>query len=148
MRSLTFVVPGPPRGAQRHRVGQGRRMYHTAEHMQAEAQITALACVAQAKSGGLRRWMLDGPVQLTLTAWFRRPERLRRKKDRGNELLRYTGKPDADNLSKVYMDALTKAGVWTDDTMVAELIVRRWYLPLDAAGQDVGDERVEVDIAG
>jgi Holliday junction resolvase RusA-like endonuclease len=39
----------------------------------------------------------------------------------------FTGKPDADNLAKAVMDALTSLGVWTDDSLVVTLIARKRY---------------------
>lgn len=39
----------------------------------------------------------------------------------------FAGKPDADNLAKAVMDALTTLGVWTDDALVVTLIVRKRY---------------------
>jgi Holliday junction resolvase RusA-like endonuclease len=36
-------------------------------------------------------------------------------------------KPDVDNYAKGILDAMTKAGVWTDDSLVSDLIVsKRW----------------------
>lgn len=39
----------------------------------------------------------------------------------------HTGTPDADNLAKAIMDALTQLRVWKDDAQVAHLIVRKLY---------------------
>ena len=36
-----------------------------------------------------------------------------------------TYKPDADNLAKLVLDALTKAGAWDDDAQVTTLIVNK-----------------------
>lgn len=50
-----------------------------------------------------------GPVKVTIEAYF--PNEIRR---------------DLDNLPKAIMDSLTKAGVWSDDSLVEDLrIVRR-----------------------
>jgi Holliday junction resolvase RusA-like endonuclease len=138
---VKFTVNGPPAGAERHRVGQGRRMYHTDKYVNHQQHIALLAVAA-----GVRA-LPEGPVYLRLTAWFVRPQkRLRRVMDRGVPAY-YRGKPDADNLAKLYMDALTQAGAWRDDTQVAMLRVVRRYLDLDAMGTDVGRERVEVHLS-
>jgi Holliday junction resolvase RusA-like endonuclease len=135
---LKFVVNGAPAGAERHRVGQGRRMYHTSKHVTEQERIALVA-----RAAGVRA-LPEGPVYLRLTAWFARPQkRLRRVMDRGVPAY-YRGKPDADNLAKLYMDALTYAGAWPDDTQVAMLRVVRRYLDLDLMGTDIGRERVEV----
>jgi len=39
----------------------------------------------------------------------------------------HTGTPDADNLAKAVMDALTQLGIWKDDAFVADLRVRKFY---------------------
>lgn len=53
------------------------------------------------------------------------------KPDRGlkpDAPLWHTGKPDADNLAKAVLDALTQLGAfWRDDSQVARLAVRKGY---------------------
>ena len=69
-----------------------------------------------------------------LTGWFyvgvrfefRRPQRLLTKKNQ--DVVRYTGKPDLDNLAKAVLDVLTMAGFWLDDSQVARLHVEKWYV--------------------
>jgi Holliday junction resolvase RusA-like endonuclease len=39
----------------------------------------------------------------------------------------FTRKPDADNLAKAVMDAMTAIGVWRDDDQVTDLIVRKRF---------------------
>ena len=40
-----------------------------------------------------------------------------------------------DNLAKSVMDALTSAGIWTDDALVETLVVRkRWAVPGEIEG--------------
>ena len=39
----------------------------------------------------------------------------------------FTGKPDADNLAKAVLDALTVLAVWKDDALVAELYISKKY---------------------
>jgi Holliday junction resolvase RusA-like endonuclease len=72
---------------------------------------------------------LEGPVRLTIHANMPRPP----AHVRANGLLKHwapkwhTGKPDADNLAKAIMDALTAVGIWKDDTQVAVLLVTKRY---------------------
>lgn len=141
---LEFTVPGAPQGARRVRAfvrGKHAAVHPDDRHIQAEAYIRVAA--VQAWQG---RPALDCAVELVVTCWWSRPARLRRKRDRGDGPLPYTGKPDADNVAKLVMDAMTKAGVWRDDTRVSDLVVRRRYLGLDADGNDVGVERVDVKL--
>jgi Holliday junction resolvase RusA-like endonuclease len=44
-------------------------------------------------------------------------------------VLSKTTKPDADNLLKPVMDALTKIGVWVDDSLVDTDGVERFWTP-------------------
>ena len=39
----------------------------------------------------------------------------------------HVAKPDADNAAKAVLDALTTVGLWTDDAIVAELVVTKRY---------------------
>jgi len=46
-------------------------------------------------------------------------------------------KPDADNLLKPIMDALSEAGLWTDDNQVDRIFLQKWRCP-------IGQERAEI----
>jgi Holliday junction resolvase RusA-like endonuclease len=139
---LVMTAHGKPKGAQRHRAfrrGAHLVMAHAPDHLDAEERIRRTA--AEAWQG---RQPIDVPVVVEIGTWHARPKALCRKRDHGARPSPYMGKPDADNVAKLVMDALTKAGVWTDDTRVADLVVRRRYLGLDEAGLPEGVERVEV----
>lgn len=139
---LRFVVPGSPQGARRHRTASrgGRAVaYHGKDHVLAERDV-----VTAAREAAGRALLCDGPVSVHIRAWFARPQRLMRKKDRGTGALPYTGKPDADNVAKLVMDGLTKAGAWRDDTQVSTLVVERLYVGLLPDGQPAREPRVEV----
>lgn len=139
-QSLAFVVYGTPQGAARHRSTKTGRQYKQDSHVEAEERVRRAA--AEAWAG---RPPLDVPVRVEITTWHARPGRLRTAKRWANDGTRpYVGKPDADNVAKLILDGMTKAGVWVDDTRVAELLVRRMYLPLDAERLPVGVERVGV----
>jgi Holliday junction resolvase RusA-like endonuclease len=49
-------------------------------------------------------------------------------------------KPDADNLLKPIMDALSEAGIWTDDNQVDRIFLQKWRCPR-------GSERVDIVIS-
>lgn len=148
--ALEVVVVGKPRGAKRPHVTRNRHtgdvLVLTADsHVEHEERIRMAAELAQ--GGPLGAWQpLEGIVAVELTAWFTRPGKLRRVKDRGSPPMPYRGKPDADNIGKLAMDALTRAGTYRDDTQVADLVVRRRYLALDLEGNDVGLERTEIRV--
>lgn len=61
--------------------------------------------------------VLDEPVGLVLEIVCKRPKKITRSTPVG----------DIDNLTKAVMDAITAAGVWTDDDLVAELQVIKRY---------------------
>lgn len=135
---------GRPRGAMRHRTGTrgGRAMaYHDPRHTSEEAAIAAL--LRGAMPAG---WSVDGPWRLALVSWVARPARLKRKADRGTGPIWHPGKPDADNIAKIVMDAATKAAVWRDDSYCCQLSVERWYLGLGSDGLEIGLPRVEIRI--
>jgi Holliday junction resolvase RusA-like endonuclease len=67
---------------------------------------------------------LEGPLRLMLRFYFPRPKYHAKME----ELPHYkTSKPDADNLAKTVMDAMTSAGYWKDDNQVAVLRVCKFY---------------------
>lgn len=150
MLLLSISVPGKPQGAKRHRAARrGSRVvtFHDADHLDAEERIRRVAAHAwHGSTHPADRPPLDRPVAIEITTWHARPARMRRRKDAGSWPVPYTGKPDADNVAKLVMDALTKAGVWTDDTRVADLVVRRRYLALGADCLPIGVERVEIRV--
>lgn len=147
--SLTFTVYGKPEGWARARVstrGARPRIFNDPKTEAAEERVRAAAVRAVRDfdaSGRPLAWKCA--VSVTIWAYFPRPMRLRRKKDRGTLAL-YTGKPDADNIAKAVLDGLTRAGIYHDDTQVADLTVRRRYLELDDEGQEVEVPRVVVTV--
>lgn len=125
---LQVDVPGLLVGKSRPRV-TNRGTFMPKKHRDYLAQATTVI------AAHWRRPTLDAPVALWVLAWFRRPERLTRRRHRGDpSLIPFAGKPDADNAAGIPMDALTKAGVLTDDTRVVDLHVHRRYVALDDAG--------------
>lgn len=72
------------------------------------------------------------PVVLHLEFYFPRPRSHYRAGKRSAELRDsapgyFTSRPDADNLSKAVMDALTVLRMWRDDAQVVHLIARKLY---------------------
>ena len=83
---------------------------------------------------------LGVPVKVTVTAIKSRPQRLQRKADPDGLMWR-PRKPDADNVAKSLCDALTKAGVITDDAIVVHLVAYSLY------AEKNGTPRVEVEVS-
>lgn len=60
---------------------------------------------------------LEGPLAVDIEITLERPKTTKLP----------TPKPDVDNYAKGIMDAMTKAGVWADDSQVSDLYVsKRW----------------------
>lgn len=74
----------------------------------------------------------EGAVSLSLGFKMPRPKGHSNSKGllKFSAPLFHLGKPDADNLAKAVMDALTNLGVWKDDSQVAVLRVRKEYASL------------------
>jgi Holliday junction resolvase RusA-like endonuclease len=69
-----------------------------------------------------------GPLELHLYWTWQHP-----KKSNGGpnpakfEPLPKTTRPDLDNLAKLALDAMTRAGYWHDDSQVVRLVTEKWY---------------------
>jgi crossover junction endodeoxyribonuclease RusA len=83
-----------------------------------------------------RQTAITQPVRLTVCFFFLAPKS--EKKREGN--YPHTKKPDADNLLKAVMDAMTDAGVWTDDALVYSSCAEKWY------GFDRNGARIKVEV--
>jgi|GEM_PF-3330413 len=119
---LAFTVNGTPRPHEWH-VG-GKRGHAGSGALQKKA-IWAYAIEREAKRAlklaGLTRHTPGDPVVLKLCARFRTGY-----PDRWGTL--HTATPDADNVTKLAMDALVRAGALADDKLVADLRVQKvWH---------------------
>lgn len=120
MSRLWFTVPGEPRGWARART-QGARFFTDSKTASEKQAVAAWAIEAGAR-------LLEGPVEVRLTAYLRIPQSASKKRraDMLANIERPTKKPDGDNLAKLALDALN--GVcWKDDVQVVDLIVRKFW---------------------
>jgi crossover junction endodeoxyribonuclease RusA len=105
----------------------------------ADAWKAAVASAAKAASDG---HVFDGPLRLTLAIYMPRPK----AHFRANGKLKPsapdwpTGKPDRDNLEKAILDAITKAGIWKDDSLVCTGSTTKIY-----ALERGGGARIEIE---
>ena len=122
-----FVVPAKPAGQPRARVGViggHARAFKSSVARRLEADVLAFAAPAAPPAP----W--QGPVEVFVEArcdvplsW---PKRKRQAALAG--LVRPTGRPDADNIAKLILDALNRSGrYWRDDAQVVELRARKVY---------------------
>lgn len=132
---VSFYVAGEPKGQPRPRafarkMGNGKFVARVFEAGTAEAWKGAIAAVAERNKPTTP---FEGPVSLRLRFFLKRPNGhyVSSNPARGikpNAPAMHTGKPDADNLAKAVMDALTQCGwFWRDDAQVALLFVAKNY---------------------
>lgn len=126
---LQFGVPGEPVGQPRHRVctiGGRARMYLPTKHP-VNAFKAAIRAAFIANAGKWRT--ITGPVHVSVFAWFAMPSSWSRKKQLSYYRQYHAQKPDADNVTKAVLDALTACEVWVDDSQVAScLVIKRWAI--------------------
>jgi Holliday junction resolvase RusA-like endonuclease len=116
MKKLFYnlFVEGEPKAQPRPRKGQYGNFYNpdTVGPWKETIQIFFLT---------QRKNMITGPVILTATFFFHKDKGLHGK------IVPHIQKPDADNLIKPVMDALTQIGVYTDDSRVFSKKVEKYW---------------------
>lgn len=146
MKQIRFFAEGIPKGQPRPRgthVGGYTRVYNPTTTKQWKGQIT-LAAMPYINAGG----EMTGPVKVVLHFRMPRPKKHFRTGKHEGKIKEdapriHTGKPDTDNLAKPILDALTKAGMWKDDSQVADLYVSKRYADV-LTGCEVVISEVEV----
>lgn len=77
-----------------------------------------------------RRQFVGPPIAdfmaVEMVFFMPRPKRLNASEHQEHRLP-HGCKPDIDNLEKAVLDALTRAGVWVDDSLVVDLRARKFY---------------------
>ena len=133
---ITITINGEPRGKGRPRFGCG--------HAYTDAKTRAYEKLVQQTylaTGGKR---LTGPVRLFIVAhhgipasWNKAARRLAM-----DGKVPATRKPDADNISKIIMDALNSVA-WEDDRQVVSLTVLKHYTADEAYVSVMIDDATE-----
>ena len=126
--SLHLVIPGKPRGQGRPRfarVGAGVRTYTDAE-TRSYAERVQTEWIAAG-----RPMVPKGPYSVRIAAFMERPAgHFKRDGSLSASGVRSpypTGKPDADNIAKLVLDALTGVGALPDDALcVRWRVVKEW----------------------
>ena len=124
MTLYDLFVHGEPKGQPRPRAfafhGKAR-VYDpgTAEHWKSQIALAFPNVIL--KHGG--------PVRVDLVFYMPRPKHHYTKASvlKESAPIAYAKKPDADNLAKAVLDAMTTMGVWDDDAQVAVLNIQKWY---------------------
>ena len=125
----TFTVPGQPEGKGRPRcsvIGGKPRMRTPTKTRQYEARIATAAAFAWAG-----RPPLDVPVSVEVRAVKSRPKSRPKSVPldawKTNQRAWRGAKPDADNVAKAVLDALTMAGVLLDDVWAVRVVALSLY---------------------
>ena len=121
-------VNGVPKAQPRPRMARNGHVYNpnSADSWKEEVKAAFLPFCR-------RRRPLTDPIHLRVDFFLPKPKDL--KIGRGNKVP-HTKKPDADNLLKAVMDAMTEAGVWKDDAQVFWPEAPKWYAQ-DKTGAEI-----------
>lgn len=130
---MTFFVTGDPKGQPRPRAFAFKGHARVYDAGTAEGWKSLVAAELKLRWDGNK---IAGPIAVELCFHMRRP-----KSHYGAKGLKpsapqcwHTQKPDADNLAKAVLDALTQCGLWQDDDQVASLTVEKVWCDGGAAG--------------
>ena len=115
--AIMIALPGEPVGKARPRFGNGR-VYTPSATRAYEHALKTRAKLAM-KQAQLEPF--EGPVAVKIEATFQYPASWSKRE---REAHFHTGKPDADNISKIVGDALNKIVV-KDDAQIAVMTVRK-----------------------
>lgn len=131
--SLTVRVIGTPapQGSKRGFVGKSGRVQLVESSAAVRPWRQDVAAAAEQRVTELQ-WVPPKQVSVTVTFYLVRPRSAPKSRTLPNV------KPDLDKLVRSTLDALTTAGVFTDDATVVELTARKAYaLPGEALGAQI-----------
>ena len=137
---IEIKIPGEPvpKGRPRFRVSKtGYVMTYTPQKTQKEeARIKSI--FRQIQNINIHNFPLKTVESMDIVWFFKRPQRLNRKKD-PSERIPHTKKPDMDNLLKLTWDAM-KDIILVDDSNVYKLTMEKYYVAKN------GTPRTEIKI--
>jgi Holliday junction resolvase RusA-like endonuclease len=105
-------------------------------HVYNPTSADAWKAEVQAKFAQLRKETITGPVRLRVKFYLPKPAALRKKA--GD--IPHISKPDADNLLKAVMDALTRARIYKDDCLVFWPEVKKVYADGESGAEIIIEE--------
>lgn len=134
------AIPGRPVGKQRPRMTKSGRAYTPQKTQRWESMARAIFSI------GWKARLIDGPVRVEIRQVEQRPQRF--KGPPGRHPCPAGGThPDADNVAKIVLDAMTKTKrIWRDDAQVTELICFKvWAAEREGPAVEVRVTSVELD---
>lgn len=137
MRQTQIVtVLGNPRG-------KGRPRFSFKGHAYTDAVTTAYEGRVKAAWKSENNFCFEkSQTSVLIKAFFPVPVSLSKRKRAERFGTPYLGKPDADNIAKIILDALNGVA-WKDDMQINLLCVEKWYVKSDEE-----EPRVEVQVSG
>lgn len=109
----------------------GVRFFHTSEYQAAEKELV-LALTGQKTRQGIDTIRQACRVRVELLFPYRAAEKAAIRK--AGIPVPHTVRPDLDNLSKLYLDALVKSGWIEDDSLIYVLTLEKWRVAPDEVG--------------
>jgi len=136
---LEFTIEGVP-ATQRPRIRANRRgMFNVPAVKQWKKKVVDAAFFAMLEAGNDQFPIPAGkPVRADYNFYL--PWQKNTPKYKAGSVGDHTEKPDLKNLLSHTEDALSEAGLWTDDNQVDTITMQKWRCPR-------GSERVEVSIS-
>lgn len=128
--NVTFVIPGAPKGKERHRVVRNKstgKMVAYTPSKTATYENLVRQCYRAAQSGNLFG-PTGKPLRIEIDAYFSIPKgktNTMRSLMREN-VLRPAKKPDWDNIGKIICDALNGVA-YLDDSQIVDAVCRKYY---------------------
>ncbi len=123
---ILIDVKGTPRPQPRPRFVRGR----TVSTADANAKRWIASVEAATRAALAEHGQQTGPLSVLLSFHFPTP-----KKDRHG--LPHTHVPDADNLAKLVLDSLMRAGLFKDDSAISCLVARKTWAASPSAGVSI-----------
>lgn len=140
-QQTSFFVPGEPVALKRHRHGRFGN-YDPSKNDKADFLAKAMAMLHRPAEP------LDMPLSVKIKAYFTRPKSHYGTGKNSGKLKQtapkyHTGRPDADNIGKFVLDALSSV-YWRDDACIADLHVTKVYGPVATAVGDMPGVNIEI----
>ena len=124
---IEFFVPGLP--VAQPRTKAAKRGKFVSVYTPSTADAWKASVVVQARQACTEFEPMSEAVKVQMGFYLPRPKAHYNSKGKMKPTAPYwhTKKPDADNLAKAALDAITNSGLWADDTIVADLRVLKSY---------------------
>ena len=118
---LNIFVQHPPKYQKRHRMGKGFNYDPSSKDKK------LLAPLFKSEMSRQKCQKLTGPLAVTISAYYNVPKSYSKSVKESLYGQYKITKPDADNVAKFYLDAMSGI-VYEDDNIIAKLIVLKYYV--------------------